>query len=76
MTRNVNASSDVIQDIPKLPGRIAYLRKLDLLFVDMKAYCWRFIRIRPHNFANIRSDQAVMFAVENTICQRYQGVRQ
>ena len=76
MTRNANPSSDVIQAITKLPDGTAYLKKLDLLFVDMKAYCWAFIRIRPHNFANILSDQAVMFAVENTICQRYQGVRQ
>ena len=76
MTRNANVSSHVIQDITKLPDGTAYLKKLDLLFDDMKACYWGFARIRPHNFANIRSDQEVMFAVENTICQRCQGVRQ
>ena len=76
MTRNANASSDVIQDITKFPDGTAFLKKLDLLFDDIKACYWGFARIRPHNFANIRSDQEVMFTVENTICQRYQGVRQ
>ena len=76
MTRNANASSDVIQDITKFPDETAFLKKLDLLFDDIKACYWGFARIRPHNFANMRSDQEVMFAVENTICQSYQGVRQ
>ena len=76
MTRNANASSDVIQGITKLPDGTAYLKKLDLLFDDIKACYWGFARIRPHNFANIRSDQEVMFTVESTICQRYQRVRQ
>ena len=49
MTRNANPSSDVIQAITKLPDGTAYLKKLDLIFDDMKAWCRGVTRILPQD---------------------------
>ena len=45
MTRNANPSSDVIQAITKLPDGTAYVKKLDLIFDDRKAWYWGFTQI-------------------------------
>ena len=55
MTRNANVSSHVIQDVTKLPDGTAYLKKLDLIFDDMKAWYWGVTRILPQDLPIFRA---------------------